>query len=474
MNEENIFNQLLEDEQKHEAIEQKEQWKVLIVDDEEAIHIVIRLALDDFTYKNKEIQFFVANSAFKAKNILKQNSDIALILLDVVMESNTAGLELVKFIREELENHFIQIVLWTGQPGKAPKREVIFSYEINDYKTKIELNDDNIFTVVLASLRTYDAIITLESFRQSLEQKVIERTKEVVRQKEKIEKQKKHITDSILYAKNIQNAILSNEKVIQKIALDYFIFFKPRDIVSGDFYWFSEQNGKLFLAVVDCTGHGVPGAFMSMLGIAFLNEIISNVETHSLVSLQANEILNELREKVKIALHQSGNYYSAESDLISEISVKDGMDIALCIIDTETNLMQYAGANIPLYLIRNNKLLETHATVNPIGIYFNEVPFVNHKIQLMKNDILYLFSDGYIDQFGGNKGNKFYSKHFKKLLLKIQDKSMQEQKQTLEKTITDWIGNEYEQIDDILVIGVRIDECRSKAEILKAKHFGKK
>ena len=440
MGNDNIFNHLSDSKIKDEITEQKEQWKVLIVDDEKAIHTVIRLALDDFIFKGKNIQFFVADSATNAKKILKQQSDIALILLDVVMETNTAGLDLVKFIREELQNHFIQIVLWTGQPGQAPKREVIFSYEINDYKTKIELNDDNIFTTVLASLRTYNAIITLESFRQSLEQKVIERTKEVVAQKKKI-------TDSILCAQNIQNAILPSEESIIKICNDFFILFKPKDIVSGDFYWIKKIKNCLVIAAVDCTGHGVPGAFMSMLGVALLNEIVRKKEI-----IQPGQVLNDLREYVKNYLNQTGEKSKS----------RDGMDMALCTIDTQSLKMQYAGANNPVYLIRKSNLkndtaglIELEPDPMPIGIYIKEEQFKNNEIQLKPNDCLYFFSDGFIDQFGGKKNNKFMKARFNELLLEIYKKPMPEQKNILEKTFYDWKGSNF-QIDDVLVMGIRI------------------
>ncbi|MCK4662581.1 MAG: SpoIIE family protein phosphatase [Bacteroidales bacterium] len=437
MNEENIFDQLLKDEQKHEAIEQKEQWKVLIVDDEKAIHAVIRLALDDFIFKNKEIQFFVANSAFEAKDILKQNPDIALILLDVVMESNTAGLELVKFIRKELENHFIQIVLWTGQPGQAPKREVIFSYEINDYKTKIELNDDNIFTVVLASLRTYDAIITLESFRQSLEQKVIERTKEVVTQKEKI-------TNSIQYARNIQNAILPSEKAICKITMDYFIFFRPRDIVSGDFYWFSEQNGKLFLAAVDCTGHGVPGAFMSMIGNTLLNEIVNEKKIYT-----PSKILEKLNASIIYALSQ---------DEKQEHSSDDGMNISLCCIDKTLNEIQISSAIQDVIIINNNEIKTIHGDIYSIGGVLSikqDAHFTDHIEKIKKGTTIYLFSDGFQDQFNWESKKKFTLKRLKDLLFENRHLKMQEQYKKLVAAFENWKGD-FKQVDDVLVMGIKI------------------
>ncbi len=440
MNDDYIFSKTNNVEQKDEITKSEENWKLLIVDDEEAIHSVMRLALDDFVFKNKGIQFLSANSAREAKKILQQNPDIALVLLDVVMEYDTAGLDLVKFIRKELNNKFVRIVLWTGQPGHAPKKDVIFSYEINDYKTKTELNQDNIFTVVLAGLRNYDTIITLENFRHSLEQKVIERTY-------KIETQKQKITDSIKYAQKIQNAILPSNVLIKKIIPEHFIFYEPKDIVSGDFYWINKINNNIIVAAVDCTGHGVPGAFMSMLGVALLNEIVDKKEI-----TQPDKILEELRKYVKASLHQTG-----QNDESS-----DGMDMSLCVIDSETNKMQFAGANNSVYIIRSNnknkeqsEFIELEPDPMPIGIFLVEYPFNNQEIQLESKDCIYLFSDGYSDQFGGKKNYKFMKAKFKELLLEISEKPMQEQKNILEKTFYDWKGSGF-QVDDVLVMGIRI------------------
>ncbi len=258
---------------------------------------------------------------------------------------------------------------------------------------------------------------------------------------QKVRRQNEHIAQSISYAKRIQNAVLPSSNKIAELMPEHFIFFKPRDIVSGDFYWMTRKGNKLILAAVDCTGHGVPGAFMSMLGVSFLNEIVTKKH-----EVAANEILNKLRVSVKSTLSQSG----AEND------TKDGMDMALCVIDYDTMTMQFAGAYNPLYFIRNNELIQYKADRMPIGSHLVEKEsFTNHTIQLEKDDMFYLFSDGYIDQFGGEKSNKFSSKAFRKLLLDIHKKTMTEQQAILEKTFIDWQGNN-NQIDDVLVIGCKI------------------
>ena len=258
---------------------------------------------------------------------------------------------------------------------------------------------------------------------------------------QEVRKQNKHIAQSISYASRIQNAILPSSNKIAELMPEHFIFFKPRDIVSGDFYWMARKDNKLILAAVDCTGHGVPGAFMSMLGVSFLNEIVT--KNHEVA---ANEILNKLRVSVKSTLAQSG----AEHD------TKDGMDMALCVIDYDNMMMQYAGAYNPLYLIRDNELIQYKADRMPIGSHLVEKEsFTNHEIQLIKGDVFYLFSDGYIDQFGGEAGRKFSSKAFRNLVLSMHSKSMAEQKVILEENFEIWRG-EQNQIDDVLVIGGKV------------------
>jgi serine phosphatase RsbU (regulator of sigma subunit) len=260
-------------------------------------------------------------------------------------------------------------------------------------------------------------------------------------QKEEIEKQKQEITDSIIYAKRIQTAILPTPSWVNTNLPEHFILFRPRDIVSGDYYWMNKIDNKIIVAAADCTGHGVPGAFMSMLGVSFLNEIVNKNNI-----VQPNIILNQLRSQVKHTLDQTGK----------EGEAKDGMDIALCVMDIENMVLQYAGAYNPLYLFRNGELLETKADRMPIGIYIREKEsFTNNEIKLEKGDTFYIFSDGYADQFGGEKGGKFKTKAFKQLLADIQSKSMEEQHEILNKTIDEWRGD-IEQIDDIIVLGIRV------------------
>ena len=261
--------------------------------------------------------------------------------------------------------------------------------------------------------------------------------------------QKKGITDSINYAKRIQQAVLPSGNYANNILGDHFILFKPKDIVSGDFYWGTRVNEWLIVTVADCTGHGVPGAFMSMLGVSFLNEIIRKKEI-----TKASEILDNLRESLIEALQQKGQ--TGEQ--------KDGMDIVLCAINITSNELQFSGANNPLYIIRNsnlkpldkkNILEEILPDKQPVGIYQNMKPFTNHVVPLNKGDCIYFCSDGYKDQFGGTKNKKFMAKQLKQLLTDNCLLTMKEQKEVLDTTFENWKGK-HEQIDDVTILGLKI------------------
>jgi tetratricopeptide (TPR) repeat protein len=274
--------------------------------------------------------------------------------------------------------------------------------------------------------------------------KITNRQKEEINlQKILVEEKNKEVTDSINYAKRIQEALLKEEEHITKHLPDHFVLFKPKDIVSGDFYWSVEKHGYWYLCVADCTGHGVPGAFMSMLGIAYLNEI------HAAEGiLSPGEILNSLREKIVKELKQKGE--SGES--------QDGMDISMIRLNLKNNEMQWAGANNPLWISRvedgQQVMITVEANKEPIGYTINPGPFKNHPIEILPNDMIYLFSDGYADQFGGPKGKKFKSRHLQEQLLWMCNEPVDKQKELLDRIFEDWRGN-IEQLDDVCMIGIR-------------------
>lgn len=256
-------------------------------------------------------------------------------------------------------------------------------------------------------------------------------------QRDQIAYQKKHITDSIEYAKMIQTAILPSMELFSH-QLEHFVLFKPRDIVSGDFYWAEEVDGKFLIITADCTGHGVPGAFMSMLGISLLNEIIISKEI-----VRPDLILNRLRDKIIEALKQ-------ETGSI----LKDGMEMTICLFDRESFHLQFSGANNPLYVISGDQLTQVKGDKMPVAIHDVMEPFTLHQLQLKQGDTFYTFSDGFADQFGGPNRKKFLAKNFRNLLLSIQDLTLIEQGNRLDEVFTDY-RKEVEQVDDVVVIGVK-------------------
>lgn len=254
-----------------------------------------------------------------------------------------------------------------------------------------------------------------------------------------IEDKNKNILDSINYARRIQQAILPGDSEIKKLLPDSFVLYMPKDVVSGDFYWIENKNNKILFAAVDCTGHGVPGAFMSMIGNTLLNEIVNDKRI-----TVPGEILSQLREGIIKSLKQTGE--TGEN--------QDGMDIALCALDGI--VLEYAGANNPLWVVNKNGMMEIKADKQPIGIFHGDPkPFTNHTIKLNKGDCIYIFTDGYADQAGGEKSKKFMYKRLQELITDNYEKVMDEQKKIFSQTLNEWKGN-LEQVDDILLIGVRV------------------
>lgn len=286
----------------------------------------------------------------------------------------------------------------------------------------------------------------LASYRNEMEEKVALQTVEITRQKEEVEAQKERILDlyqdlqsSIDYAQRLQQTILPDDHFIKEMFPDSFVFFRPKATVSGDFYWFAKRGNKKLFAAADCTGHGVPGAFMSLVGHNVLN--------------QATKVYSKPSQILNSANRLSGEAMRATD---GEHFMRDGMDIALCALDSETLELEFSGAHNPVYILRNNEIKEIASDPFSIGTYVkNEREFTNHKFQLQKGDCIYLFSDGYADQFGGPKGKKFMRKQFRSMLLSIAHLSMEEQKLKVGQILDQWRGDQ-EQVDDILVIGIRV------------------
>lgn len=305
--------------------------------------------------------------------------------------------------------------------NKEKEKQATITYEQNKRKNTI------IFSVIGGLvLVVIFSIFLFKRFRVTNQQKIV------------IEEKQKEITDSITYAKRIQEAILPPEPIIKKLLPNSFFLYKPKDIVSGDFYWLEQKENKILFAAVDCTGHGVPGAFVSIVGHNGLTRAINEFGL-----TQPAQILNKLNELVEETLRQKDN------------EVRDGMDISLCCIDFSNNQLQYAGANNPLYLVRNNEIIITKADKQPIGGTGENKTFTNHSFEISKGDSIYIFSDGFADQFGGPKGKKYGYAQFRNFLLSIQNYSMSEQLNLMNEEFNNWKG-ELEQLDDVCLIGLKI------------------
>lgn len=287
--------------------------------------------------------------------------------------------------------------------------------------------------------KTYEQLV-IEN--KKLKERLISSTRELTQRNEFLAEQHKHFADSITYAERIQSAIMPPSTLIEKALPDSFIFYLPRDIVSGDFYFVEDLGDEVIFSAVDCTGHGIPGALISVIGFNYIHRAVTEKKL-----TQPSDILKFLDVGVNERLRQTDN----------ESGVKDGMELSLCNLNKKTRVLQYSGAYNPIYIVSDGELTIIKADkfeigVNPDGVADN---YTNHTIQLKKGDCVYLFSDGYADQFGGPKGKKFMYKQLRETLLNINEKSMKEQNNILSDTFHKWKHKE-EQIDDVLLIGVRV------------------
>ncbi len=404
------------------------------------------------------------NNSFDQLKMLLINISISVIVAGILIAFFTTRsiVKPINHLRKKLAN--LSQGIYSIHPAKAGNDEIgdmakaVNKLVANFEKTKefsINVGAGN-FNIPFEPLSDHDemgkALMRMRddllSYRSEMEQKVRAQTQEIRRQKEEVEIQKEKVTalyidlqSSIDYAQRLQETILPNDASIKRMFPDSFVFFRPKATVSGDFYWFKELGGKKVFAAADCTGHGVPGAFMSLVGHNVLNTVTK-------VFTKPSQILNNAnRLAVDVLRPVDGETY-----------MRDGMDIALCTIDQKAMTLEFSGAHNPVYIVRNGELITIESDPFSIGSYINnEREFTNHNVNLRDGDCLYIFSDGYADQFGGPKGKKFMRKRFRELLLEISHLPMPEQKWRLMDTLDRWQGNQ-EQVDDILVIGIRIQD----------------
>ena len=317
-----------------------------------------------------------------------------------------------------------------NQPNQITEQNILPNNEIAIEQKKLEAEREKL---AQRNKKLWDMSLAIEKDKERIQML-----------KNQIEAKHLEVTDSIRYARGIQNALLPREDILKSMLSDYFLLWKPRDIVSGDFYWMKKQGDLLLFAICDCTGHGVPGAFMSMLGMAFLNDITADADNNT----KPSDILEQLRRKVIISLKQSA---------AGTLEPKDGMDMALCILDTKTLTLKFAGANNPMYIVSNGALTEYKGVKNPIGFYPMEKQFETTEIPVKKGDYIYMFSDGFPDQFNAKTNKKVTYGRFKNLLVEINNETSDPeiQKKRLDDFFESW-RNGFVQMDDVLIGGFRI------------------
>jgi serine phosphatase RsbU (regulator of sigma subunit) len=441
------------DEELTEEKEVTRQQRIVITEQDSMIQAQIeRLKAlgEQIMVKEKELEEKIKTLFTKEKEIKSKSSEIAGKEKEIAVQKSR--------ITEQTREMAQQKEVLTEQQGKISEREAVISerdkeIQANEERIAIQLEAIQkqklviiaaIVALVLLLGLAYFIFVNYRNKKKAnllLEEKniLIEKQKdEAENQRDQIAYQKQHITDSIMYAQKIQRAILPSMELFSD-KIDHFVLYKPRDIVSGDFYWVDRKDNMQIIITADCTGHGVPGAFMSMLGVSLLNEIINNRKI-----ISPHEILNNLRSLIIDSLNQRRE--------ASEI--KDGMDITVSVIDYEKDKLYFAGANNPLYFIRDGELEQYKADKMPVAIYDIMDDYKLTTIDLKKGDTFYTFSDGYVDQFGGPAQKKFLSKNFKRVLLEIQDLPMIDQGKKLDEIFEEYKA-EVEQVDDVVVIGVR-------------------
>lgn len=417
-------------------MKEENQVKILIVDDNPVNCRVLVNSLEEF----EEYKLLVAHNGVKAVAIAEKVFP-DLLLLDINMPEMN-GFEVCEHLKSNPETRDIPIIFLSALDDIDSK---IKGFNVGgvDYVTKPFHREE-----VLKRVETQIKIRRLTESLQSRNQILLDKNNELARllkeigqMKSQLQESHEQITGSITYAERIQRAFLPTHREILRIFPQHFVIYKPRDIVSGDFYLFEEKDGKLIAAAIDCTGHGVPGALMSVIGHTQLSNIISENS-----SLKPSDMLQELDLRVRQLLKQDEG----------EFRTHDGMDMNLSVYDPASKILSFAGANLPIIRYREGEeLFEIRGDVLPIGgsLVSNKV-FTTHELEMLPGDVIYLFSDGFIDQFGGENGRKLTRRRFKEILQEIGSVSLEQQEQILQQFLADWQG-EHEQTDDITVIAIK-------------------
>jgi serine phosphatase RsbU (regulator of sigma subunit) len=393
--------------------------------------------------KQRVLNYQVTQISRQQGEISVQKQTIAVQQAEVQVQKDTLTVQKTRIAN--------QMAMIDEQLGRIEEQEGKIKLQLETLEKQKIVLYFVLFALVLVGFLAYyifrsykikkEANIVLEEKNRTIsaQKDEIEKQRDIAEaQRDQIAYQKKHITDSIMYAKRIQTALIPSIEFFSD-KLEHFVLYKPLAIVSGDFYWVTSKGDIQIIIAADCTGHGVPGAFMSMLGVSMLNEIVNEKNI-----TMPDQIIDTLRQGVIKSLKQ----------VIDEDTVKDGMDISICTVDFSSNTMWFAGANNPLYLIRGGELTTYKADKMPVAIHYKMQPYTCHKIDLQKGDAFYIFSDGYADQFGGPNEKKFMSAKLKETLIEIHGKPMTEQGAILDRIFEEWRG-EQSQVDDVTLIGVR-------------------
>lgn len=387
---------------------------------------------------------------YQMSQISKQQGEISVQKQTIVIQQKEVQVQKDTLLNQK-EKITLQIAQMDEQLKRITEQEGKIRMQLESLEKQKIILYFVLFVLVLVSFLGYyiyrgykikkEANIRLEEKNRTIsaQKDEIEKQRDVAAaQRDQIAYQKKHITDSIMYAKRIQTALIPSLELFSD-KMEHFVLYKPLAIVSGDFYWVSSKDNIQIIIAADCTGHGVPGAFMSMLGVTMLNEIVNGKNI-----IMPDQIIGNLREGIIKSLKQ----------VVDEDTVKDGMDIAVCVVDFKENILWFAGANNPLYLVRGGELIHYRADKMPVAIHYKMQPFTLHKIELKKDDTFYIFSDGYSDQFGGPKEKKFMSMQLKETIIGMSGKPMMQQGERLNEIFEEWRGDN-PQVDDVTLIGVR-------------------
>jgi serine phosphatase RsbU (regulator of sigma subunit) len=434
-----IEEQLKEIDQQQEQITEQQLHIENQKDEIERLGVLLGRLEQEIKNRQRELDIKNRQIALQNEEIREQTEELEKNRLEVERQADILAGQLEQ-IKQQETRIADQVIILGRQLDQIEKQRmliwfflimlvfaVVLAYFIyNSYRIKREAN---------VKLEEKNILITRQ--RDEIEKQ----RDDISEQRDRIAEQNKLIWDSIHYAKRIQSALLPDDLNFNNVLDHFFIMYRPKDVVSGDFYWESKVGDEVIVVAADCTGHGVPGALMSMLGVTFLNEIVN---TRNIT--RPSEILDALRDDVINAFNQKGQ---------RDDEIYDGMDIAVCCINQKNNTVQFSGANNPLVLIRESEVYQFKGDRMPVAISDNMMAFNNHTIELQQNDQIYIFSDGYIDQFGGENNKKFMRKRLVKLLTDIKDEPMNNQKEILVKTFDDWKGAN-EQTDDVVIIGMRI------------------